>query len=320
MDASPDRPVRLGISACLLGQHVRFDGGHKRDAFLTDLVGRFVEWVPVCPEVESGLPTPRETLRLVRVDDDVRMVTTRTAHDHSPAMRRYAARRLQELADEDLSGFVLKKDSPSCGLERVKVYAEGEMPVRNGTGLFAAALTARFPLLPVEEEGRLMDAKLRENFIERIFAYRRLTAFFTGRWTTGGLVAFHTAHKLTLLAHAPEAYRTLGRLVAAARSTPRAELRTRYADGFMTALRTVATRGRHTNVLRHMAGYFRDRLDADSRAELTDLIDRYAAGHVPLIVPLTLLGHHIRHHRVQYLAGQVYLSPHPTELMLRNHV
>jgi len=284
------------------------------------MLGKFVEWVPVCPEVESGLGTPRETLRLVRVDGDVRMVTTRTEKDYSPVMRRYAAHKLHELGDADLSGFVLKKDSPSCGLERVKVYEPGEMPIRNGTGLFAAALVKRFPLLPVEEEGRLHDPRLRENFIERLFAYRRMTTFFSEKWTTGSLVAFHTAHKLTLMAHAPEIYRRLGRLVAAAGAMPKADIRAQYCEAFMTALGAIATRGRHTNVLRHMAGYFRDRLDADSRTELAEVISRYAAGEVPLVVPLTLMRHHIRRCQVDYLAGQIYLDPHPAELMLRNHV
>jgi uncharacterized protein YbgA (DUF1722 family)/uncharacterized protein YbbK (DUF523 family) len=321
VEAGSPSPIRIGISACLLGQEVRFDGGHKRDRFLTDLLGPHVTWVPVCPEVEMGLGTPRETLRLVRVGSGVRMLTTRTAIDHTEGMATWGKRRLDALAGEDLSGYVLKKDSPSCGMERVKVYdAHGGAPARSGRGIFAEALLARFPLLPVEEEGRLGDARLRENFVERVFAYRRLKDLFTGRWTIGALVAFHTAHKMTLLAHSATAYQELGRLVARARELPRADLKREYEAQFMRALGTPATTRRHTNVLMHMAGHLKARVDAGSRQELADCIMQYRAGLVPLVVPITLLRHHVRAHDVAYLKGQAYLEPHPRELMLRNHV
>lgn len=313
-------PLRIGISACLLGQEVRFDGGHKRDTFLTKVLGPYVEYVPVCPEVEMGLGTPRETLRLVRQPAGLRMVTTRTGIDHTDGMNRWAKRRLAELEGEDLSGYVLKKDSPSCGMERVKTYGEGMMPARDGRGLFAAALLEHFPLLPVEEEGRLADPTLRENFIERIFAYRRLRDFFSGRWTPGGLVAFHTAHKMSLLSHSTTAYNELGRLVARAGSLGRADLKREYEALFMRTLAKPATRARHTNVLHHMAGHLKKPVDADSRAELAACIDDYRRGLVPLVVPLTLIRHYVRAHDVAYLKGQVYLAPHPRELMLRNHV
>ena len=312
-------PLRLGISSCLLGEEVRFDGGHKRDRFLTDALGPYVEWVPVCPELEAGFGVPREAMRLVRTAGDIRLITVKTANDLTDRLQTYARRRLDELAGDNLCGYVLKKDSPSCGLERVKVYGS-PVPDRSGRGLFAAALAARFPSLPIEEEGRLIDPRLRENFIERIFAYRRVRDFFSGRWTRGGLVAFHTAHKLALMAHSPAAYRDLGRLVAGHAAVPRRELAADYTTAFMDALRTPATPGRHANVLQHMLGYFKKTLDADSRAELSDLIDRYAGGQVPLVVPLTLFNHHIRRQDVAYLAGQIYLNPHPAELMLRNHV
>jgi lipocalin/uncharacterized protein YbbK (DUF523 family)/ligand-binding SRPBCC domain-containing protein len=213
--------IRLGISACLLGKLVRFDGGHKRDPFLVESLGQFVDWVPVCPEVESGLDAPRESMRLVQADGQIRLLTNKTAQDHTPRMNRFARRRVEELADAELCGFVLKKDSPTCGLERVKVYGSAGMPVKSGRGLFADALVRRFPLLPVEEEGRLNDPRLRENFVERIFAYRRLTALFAARWSMGDVVRFHTAHKLTLMAHRPEAYQRLGRLVASGKSMAR---------------------------------------------------------------------------------------------------
>jgi len=317
--STDEAPIRIGVSACLLGENVRYDGGHKRDAFLVDVFGRFVEWVPVCPEMELGLGAPRPTMRLERRGDEIRLVTPSTRADHTGAMRRYAERRLKRLAADELSGYVLKKDSPSCGMERVKEYEHGTA-TRSGRGLFAAPLLQRFPLLPVEEEGRLNDAALRENFIERVFAYRRLRSFFARRWTVGGLVAFHTAHKLQLLSHSPALYSQLGRLVAGAKTTPREELRRRYENAFMAALGVLATRRRQVDALQHIAGYFRGELDPPARRELESLIDDYRRGLVPLVVPLTLILHHVRRLDVEYLRGQVYLEPHPRELMLRNHV
>lgn len=312
--------LRIGVSACLLGEKVRFDGGHKRDAFVTDILGPFAEWVPVCPEVEAGFGTPRETMRLVNADGTLRLVTTKTHVDLTAKMTRYSARRVNALAKLALHGYVLKKDSPSCGLERVKVYDHHMSPARTGQGLFAAALRERFPHLPIEEEGRLSDPRLRENFIERVFAYQRLMALVGGRWTVGDLVRFHTAHKLTLMAHSVTAYQELGRLVAGAKGTPRAALAEAYVSGFMAAMTVLATTRKHTNALQHMSGYFKDSLDAASKAELQTAIADYRAGLVPLIVPITLLRHHVRVHGVEYLAGQTYLEPHPKELMLRNHV
>ena len=314
------RPTRIGISACLLGEQVRYDGGHKRDAFLTETFGRFVEWVPVCPEVECGFGTPREAMRLVRVENGVRLLTVKTGIDLTAPMERYSRSRVSALAAENLSGYVLKKDSPSCGLERVKIYDRHGSPVRGGRGLFATALVEAFPHLPVEEEGRLADPRLRDNFVERVFAYWRLRGLLSGRWTVGHLVRFHTAHKMLLLAHAPRAYRRLGHLVAGARDMSRRELEQRYLDGFMQALAQLATTRRHTNALQHMAGYFKDRLDVASKRELAETITDYGRGLVPLVVPLTLIRHHVRTFDVTYLAGQTYLEPHPKELMLRNHV
>jgi uncharacterized protein YbgA (DUF1722 family)/uncharacterized protein YbbK (DUF523 family) len=313
------RPIRIGISACLLGQQVRFDGGHKRNAFLTETFGRFVEWVPVCPEVECGFGTPREAMRLVRDAHGVRLLTMKTGTDLTARMERFSRSRVSALAREDLSGYVLKKDSPSCGLERVKLYDGRGTPARAGRGLFAAALVEAFPHLPVEEEGRLADIGLRDNFVDRVFAYWRLRGVFARRWTVGDLVSFHTAHKLLLLAHAPEDYRRLGRLVAGGRAMPRRHLEQRYVAGLTRALAQLATTRRHTNVLQHMAGYFKDRLDASSKLELAETIDDYRRGLIPLVVPLTLLRHHVRVFDVTYLAGQTYLQPYPKELMLRNH-
>ena len=318
--SEPSAPIRIGVSACLLGEKVRYDGGHKRDSFLVETFGLYVEWVPVCPEVELGLGTPRETLRLVRISNDIHLIMPKTGTDHTEAMRAYAVRRVVELAKEELRGYILKKDSPSCGMERVRVFDSHGVPSKSGQGHFAEALLQYFPHLPVEEEGRLNDPPLRENFIERVFAYARLRSLFSGHWKVGDLVAFHTAHKLLLMAHSPPAYQSMGRLVANARSVPRAELRHRYEGEFMGALREMATTKRHFNVLQHMVGYFTKQLDRDSRQELQALLQNYQSGFVPLVVPLTLISHYVRQYDVAYLRGQVYLEPHPKELMLRNHV
>jgi len=313
--------IRVGISSCLLGNAVRYDGGHKRDDFAADLLSRFVTFVPVCPEVEVGLGTPRPSIRLVRRGSEVRLVEPRKGTDHTADMRRFAERRVRELEAEELCGFVLKKDSPSCGMERVKVWPEraGVPAARTGTGLFAEALRARFPELPLEEEGRLHDLGLRESFVERVFAYRRLRDLLAGRLTTGELVRFHTAEKYLLLAHDPEGYRLLGRMVAGAKAMPRARLRAEYPARFMAALARPATRGKNANVLTHMAGFVKRDLDDGDRGELHGAIADYRHGLLPLVVPITLVRHHVRRLGVAWLAGQTYLEPHPRELMLRNH-
>ncbi len=316
----PRDELRIGISSCLLGEEVRYDGGHKRNALVTGALARFMTFVPVCPEVEVGMPVPRPAIRLVRLGGELRLIDPKHEVDHTEAMRRYAEARVRELEALDLSGYLLKKDSPSCGMERVKVHSGKGPGVRDGVGLFAEALLRRLPLLPVEEEGRLEDPRLRESFVERVFAYRRLRALLGARWTVGDLVRFHTAEKLLLLAHEPKAYQALGRLVARAKQLPRAELAAAYGEGFMRALRVPSTRGKVSNVLQHMAGYFKDRLVADEKAELQETIADHRLGLVPLVVPLTLLRHHVRKLGAPYLEGQTFLEPHPKELMLRNHV
>ncbi len=318
-----DQPLRIGISACLLGEEVRYDGGHKRDDFLMGTVAPFVEWVSVCPEVESGMSVPRPTVRLERppagAGAELRLIDPKSGADHGPAMRKYSVRRVAALAKEDLDGYVLKKDSPSCGFERVRIYNQSGMPERKGVGLFAAELLERLPLLPVEDEGRLNDPGIRENFFTRVFAYRRLKAALHPRWTVGDLVRFHTAEKSLLMAHDPQAYRELGRLVAGAKAVPRAELAELYPAAFMQALKKMATPRKHQNVLQHMQGYFSEQLTDGERAELTSLIEDYGNRLVPLIAPVTLIRHFVRRFDVQYLAGQSYLEPSPKELMLRNH-
>jgi uncharacterized protein YbgA (DUF1722 family)/uncharacterized protein YbbK (DUF523 family) len=312
---------RLGISSCLLGSAVRYDGQHKRDRFLVDVLGEFVEWVPVCPELEVGMGVPREPVRLVGDPAAPRLVAERSGKDWTAAMRAFAERRVGELAALDLCGWVTKKDSPSCGMERVRVWTgKGGPPRREGTGAFLRVLERRLAPLPIEEEGRLQDPRLRESFIERIFAYRRWKAAVAAGMTRGALVRFHTVHKLALLAHSPDAYRRLGRLVASPGKRSIARRADAYAAGLLAGLRVPATRGRHLNVLQHMAGYLRDALDAQERSELETVVKDYGRGLVPLVVPLTLFRHHVRRHHVAYLAEQVYLDPDPKELMLRNHV
>ena len=315
--------IRLGISACLLGAKVRYDGQHKRDTFLVDELGPLVEWVPVCPEVEVGMGVPRESVRLVvdRSGAGPRMVGLETGADWTARMERFASARASALAREELSGFVLKAKSPSCGMARVKLYAdlEARTPLpEKGTGLFAAALARALPNLPVEEEGRLEDARLRENFIERIFAFARLRELWRGRWTLGGLVAFHAAHKMALLAHTTDGYRALGRLVAQGKSFGRAELRARYEAGFMATLARPTTPGRHANVLMHLLGHLKTQLEPADKQELLGLIEEHRHGHLPLVVPLTLLAHHARRHGAAYLLAQTYLTPRVEELRLRN--
>ena len=312
--------IRIGISSCLLGQQVRFNGGHKHDRYLTDTLGQYFVWVPVCPEVEVGLGTPREPIRLVQRDDGVRLRTTTTDVDLTKRMQSFSRQRVADLAGESLRGFILKNNSPSCGMERVKVHQPKGPSKKSGQGLFAKALLARFPNLPVEEEGRLCDPKLRENWVERVFAYDAITRLWKPRWRLSDLVNFHTIYKFTLLSHSEREFRELGRLVAAAKAIPRRELRNRYEAGFMQAMKKIATRKKNSNVLQHMLGFFKKKLDESSRREILALIEDYRAGFVPLVVPLTLVRHYVRILNVDYLRKQVYLNPHPKELALRNHV
>lgn len=311
---------RLGISACLMGERVRYDGGHKHDPFLTQTLGHFVEWVPVCPEVEVGLGIPREPMRLEGDPAVPRLLTLKSRIDLTERMQEWAARRVEELAALDLHGFVFKSNSPSSGLHRVPVYAADGMPAREGRGLFAATFVRRFPLLPVEEEGRLNDPRLRENFIERVFAWHRWLETTRDKPTAGGLVCFHTAHKLSLLAHSTEHYRRLGRIAARAGGEPWKEVSTRYIALFMEGMQVPATPGKHANVLQHLMGYLKHDLDGNDKAELLRLIDEYRLGRLPLIVPITLLKHHLRRHPVpEWVHLQTYLNPYPAELLLRNH-
>jgi uncharacterized protein YbgA (DUF1722 family)/uncharacterized protein YbbK (DUF523 family) len=312
--------IRLGISSCLLGGKVRYDGGHKLDHFLRDTLGNYVDWVPVCPEVEMGLSVPREAMRLIGTPEAPRLKTIRTGKDYTDRMLKWAMKRLDQIEKEDLCGFVFKSRSPSSGMKAVKVYDESGVPRNKGTGIFAGAFMERFPLLPVEDEGRLNDPVLRENFIERIFVYQRWKDFLKSTGSIAQLITFHTKHKLLILSHSTKHYSILERLVADAKRCKTDEIRTYYLMYLMEGLRLTATIRKNTNVLQHMMGYFKDRLTSDEKEELSETIEKYHAGFVPLIVPLTLLTHYVRKFDEPYLKGQYYLRPHPAELMLRNHV
>jgi len=310
----------VGISACLLGETVRYDGGGKLDRYLRDVLGKHVDYVPVCPEVESGMGVPREAMRLVNNDKNIRLVTTRTQVDLTDKMSGWIDNKIPVLRELTLCGYILKARSPSCGLMRVKVYKPSGGATNNGMGMFARGLTESLPLLPLEEEGRLNDSKLRENFIERIFAMHRWHVLISGRKSIKQLMDFHARHKYTLMAHCPKTLGRLGMYLANSKQFPINDMYQEYFENFITALGRLATVRKNTNTLQHIMGYFKKDLSADEKAELAGLIHNYQQGHVPLIVPITLLNHYVRKFKSPYLAQQYYLNPHPLELMLRNHV
>lgn len=312
--------IKLGVSSCLLGNKVRYDGGHKLDRFLTDTLGRYIEYVPVCPEVECGLGIPRPSMRLEGNPDAPRLIVTSTREDLTERMGAWAQQRVAELEKEDLCGFIFKSDSPSSGMERVKVYNEKSMPVKNGVGIFAKIFMEHFPLLPVEDEGRLHDPGLRENFVERIFALKRWRESIIDKNYKKSLIDFHSRHKLLILAHSPKHYQMMGKRVADQKNFSVRDIQKQYQNLLLEALKIKATPAKQVNVLQHMMGYFKELLSADEKKELLELIKQYHEGYVPLVVPVTLINHYVRKYREPYLKEQVYLNPHPAELQLRNHV
>ena len=314
------KSIKLGISTCLLGENVRYDGGHKLDQFLTNTLGQFVEYVPVCPEVECGLLVPRESMHLDGNPDSPRLVTSRAKQDMTDRMVQWARKRVVELEKEDLCGFIFKSDSPSSGMERVRVYNEKGMPLKKGVGIFTKIFMDHFPLLPVEDEGRLHNPKLRENFIERIFTLKRWRGTLVKKESRGNLVDFHTKHKLLILSHSQKHYQIMGKLVARAKDSPLKELGQQYQTLLMESLFLKTTSKKNANVLLHMMGYFKGQLSSDEKQELLEVIDHYRQEYIPLIVPMTLINHYVRKYDQPYLKQQVYLNPHPFELQLRNHV
>ncbi|HPQ28880.1 MAG TPA: DUF523 and DUF1722 domain-containing protein [Desulfobacteraceae bacterium] len=311
--------IKLGISRCLLGDRVRYDGQHKRDPFLVDTLGLFVSYVPVCPEVECGLPVPRESMRLVGDPERPRLITAKTHKDLTDHMTSWCGRRLDELETENLCGFIFRKDSPSSGLYKVRVYNEAGMPGRTGTGIFARAFTERFPLIPVEEDGRLNDPRLREHFIEQIFSMKRWRELTAKKKGAGNIVKFHTKNKMLILSHSQDHYRRMGKLVASGKSVSLEELYQAYEQLFTAALKLRTTHKKHINVLMHIMGYFKNDLSADEKKELLEIMEQYRMELIPLIVPIILLNHYVRKYDKTYLKQQTYLNPHPLALKLRNH-
>lgn len=312
--------ITIGISSCLLGRKVRFDAGHKRDRFITDVLGEYFRFYPVCPEVEVGMPTPRESVHLEGSPDNPRMVGVKSGENWTSRMNAFNKKRLDIIEKKNLSGYILKKNSPSCGMERVRVYSKKGMPSRVGRGMYANALLKRFPLLPVEEEGRLNDAPLRENFIVRVFAYHRLQNLFASEFKRGDIVTFHSRHKLLLMAHSVTHYRQLGKLVADIKKYKPNEFKSAYGTLFMQALAYKATVKKNVNILHHIMGYLKKLLGSDDKKYILEVIDDYHKQLVPLIVPITLIKHYIEKFNIEYIKDQIYLNPHPKELMLRNHV
>jgi uncharacterized protein YbgA (DUF1722 family)/uncharacterized protein YbbK (DUF523 family) len=311
--------IKIGVSTCLLGEKVRYDGGHKHDRYITQTLGQYFDFVPVCPETECGLGIPREPMRLEGDVSAPKLVTNKTKRDLTEQMTRWIGPRLDQLASENLCGFIFKKGSPSSGLHRVKVYNAKGHPAPNGRGLFAAAFTNRFPRIPAEEEGRLHDPTLREMFIEQVFALKRWRDTLIKKHSVGSLVDFHTREKLLLMAHSPKLYRSMGQLVASGKSMPSGTFYGMYESQLTKALSLKATAAKHTNVLMHILGYFKKPLSADEKQEALELIEKYRQGHLPLIVPVTLMNHFVRKYRQPYLSTQTYLNPHPIDLQLRNH-
>ncbi|MEW6184484.1 MAG: DUF523 and DUF1722 domain-containing protein [Thermodesulfobacteriota bacterium] len=317
---SGEYKIKIGISRCLLGEPVRYDGGHKWDRFLTDTLGRYVSFVPVCPEMECGLGVPREAMHLEGDPQNPRLVTLRSKIDFTDRMKSWAKKRTAELEQEGLCGFIFKSGSPSSGMERVKIYGQQGQPAKTGVGLFAREFMDRFPLLPVEDEGRLHDPLLRENFIESIFVLKRWRENVDKKKDLKSLLRFHSDHKFLLLSHGRNPYQVLGRLAAQAQGLSLKERLEDYQGLLLDALRIKPTPRKHTDVLMHLMGFFKKDLSAAEKEELLDVIYAYKQGLIPLIVPLTLIRHYVRKYDQPYLKNQYYLDPHPLELKLRNHV
>ncbi|GAN34929.1 hypothetical protein BROSI_A3473 [Candidatus Brocadia sinica JPN1] len=311
--------IKMGISSCLLGEKVRYDGRHKLDRFITDTLGQYFEWVPVCPECEYGLPVPREPLRLVGRPESPRLITIKTGIDHTEKMLQWAEKKLGELEQENLCGFIFKSKSPSSGIVGVKMYTPSGIPSQRGAGIFGGAFMKHFPLIPVIDDGRLHNPQLRENFIENVFVFQRWQKIQKSK-SINDLVEFHTNHKLLMLAHSPRHYSSLGQLVASAKRVKQEDLFSAYIQGFTEGMRLLATPKKNANVLLHISGYFKKLISADEKQELLEIIENYRMSFIPLIVPITLIKHYVRKYNIAYLQRQHYLNPHPMELMLRNHV
>ncbi|MBF0294636.1 MAG: DUF523 and DUF1722 domain-containing protein [Magnetococcales bacterium] len=309
--------IHIGVSQCLLGDEVRFDGGHKRDGYITGMLGTVFCLVPVCPEVEAGFGIPRESMRLEGDPATPRLISHRTRRDLTRPLVETCESIVARLAGADLHGFVLKGNSPSCGMEKVRVQRDAGLPDGKGIGLFARRLRTAMPLLPVTEEGRLGDAALRENFITRIFVHHRWQTLLQEP-SARELVAFHSRHKFLLMAHSPVHMRRMGQLIGnmTKDNLPPWEA---YGALLMEAMGRLATPGKHVDAILHMMGFLKKHLTNDEKAEMLELLTAYKKGDLPRLVPITLLNHHVRQFDLPYLAEQWYLQPHPLELRLCNH-
>jgi uncharacterized protein YbgA (DUF1722 family)/uncharacterized protein YbbK (DUF523 family) len=312
--------VKIGISAFLLGEKVRYDGGHRLDRYITDTLGNYFEWVPVCPEVEYGLPVPRESMHLVGDPASPHIVTVKTGVDHTEGIKKWAADKLRQLDKEDLCGFIFKSKSPSSGISGIKVYTPSGMPSNRGTGIFGGAFMRYFPLIPIIDDGRLHNPNLRENFIEQVFVYNLWKDFLKNGPELRDLITFHTNLKLLILSHSPKHYSTLGKLIAQTKKYQPDVLYSEYIEILMEGVRLLATSKKNTNVLLHIAGYFKKLIPTEEKRKLLGIIEQYHKGYIPLIVPVILINHYVREFDEPFLKNQYYLNPHPVELMLRNHV
>ncbi|HBC3885484.1 TPA: DUF523 and DUF1722 domain-containing protein [Vibrio parahaemolyticus] len=309
--------IKVGISSCVLGERVRFDSGHKVSNFVTKELSSYFDFVSVCPEVGVGMPVPRPTIRLISNEERIALVETKNPdNDHTDNMLTYSANKVDELQNEQLCGYIVCAKSPTCGMERVKVYSKNNA-AKEGIGLYTKTLMEKMPWLPVEEDGRLNDPVLKENFITRIYCLNDFYESMAGEPTRGKIIDFHSRYKLTLMAHHPESYRSLGRLVADVASYEIDEFYREYRLGLMTALSNRASRKNNTNVLMHLQGYFKRSLNKDEKEELATVIQDYRTGTLPLLAPLTLIKHYLNAYPDEYLQKQKFLEPHPQEMRLR---
>jgi uncharacterized protein YbgA (DUF1722 family)/uncharacterized protein YbbK (DUF523 family) len=316
--AYAERP-RLGISSCVVGQKVRYDGTAKRDRWVVELLGRHVDFHPVCPEVAIGLGTPRPPIRLVGTPDAYRVVgVDDPSVDVTEALEDFALDTAAKLGD--ISGYIFMSKSPSCGMERVKVYGANGPAVKQGVGAYARVLMQSLPHLPCEEEGRLNDPMLRENFVNRVFAYRRWQSLRAGRLDAKSLIDFHARHKYMVMAHSQAAYQRLGRLLSNLKGVDLDSIADAYEAEFMSALKRRVGRKRHVNVLQHIQGYLKNRIDGSDKRELADSIEAYRREEVPLVVPVKLLRSYFRRNPDDYIDRQWYLDPYPESLGLRNGI
>jgi uncharacterized protein YbgA (DUF1722 family)/uncharacterized protein YbbK (DUF523 family) len=313
--------IRIGVSSCLIGEKVRWNGDHKQDRYVREILYRYFEYIPVCPEVEVGMGVPRETVALYGDPEKPSMISKKTQTDWTKPMEKYIKSRINTLSADDLCGYIFKSKSPSCGMGRVPLYSEfGSHKVKHGPGMFANAFINSFPLVPTEEEGRLNDPRIRENFIVRVFSFKRFNLLLSEKFSLGQWVKFHTQHKFLLLAHSRKHYDELGELVAHSKTIKPLELKKKYGELFMEALTSKSTSKKNTDVLLHMMGFLKKLLTKIEKEDILSTIEDYRSEILPLIVPVTLIRHQVKKHNIEYLHDQVYLNPHPKELMLLNHV